>query len=633
MKVKKILSVIICLAILLSISCLTAFADDVLTATPATELPEAVDGVITLTSDVIINDTFNVTENLTIEGNDYTLTYTGTGRAIDVRKETNGANLTLNNLTVDCTANYCQRGVNYNTSGTLVLNDVTVKGTNVTYAVNLPADSDNCTVTITNSDISGNIALNVWGENATINVADTDLTSIDNVAAENYSAVKLNNDGTTVAEGTVITITGGSITALDEKGEPSVATSNATLTGSINVSDTTVVTGSNVEVVAIVAYNGYSEFYSYSVLQNAIDKATDDANATVKLLKDIEVSDMLTVTGEIVLDLNGKTISQTKAQTAGYQMILNDGKLTINDSVGGGKISYTDSGNGGEYISDTIYNRGTLVINGGTIENISSATVATNGYPHAVDTYSGIRDTSVTINGGTIYCAEYSAIRMFCVSATNKADLVINGGTIKGAVDMQNGTKNAALGSLTVNGGTFETTKNANNIRFANWNGGATEYGITAQINDGTFNGGITTAYVPATANWDSKIITGGTFSFDVADYVADGFKMKYNGDGTYVVVDPIWTTEYAVSGNTIRFIFDANIDGEVISGIKFVKVTGTEAEYEAAAGLGGETTNSKTFYGDVTDVPEDATFYAVAFVKSGDKTYWSAPVMGKLAQ
>lgn len=252
-----------------------------------------------------------------------------------------------------------------------------------------------------------------------------------------------------------------------------------------------------------------------------------NAGGDVTLGADITLTNTLTIPADVsvTLDLNGKTLSQTKAQTEGYQMILNDGNLTIKDSVGTGKISYTDSGNGGEYISDTIYNRSILVINGGTIENLSSDTVASNGYPHAVDTYSGIRDTSVTINGGTIYCKEYSAIRMFCVSATYKADLIINdGATIKGAVDMQNGTMNRALGSLTVNGGTFETTKNANNIRFANWNGGATEYGITASVKDGSFDGGITTAYVPAAANWDSKIVSGGSFGDDgVKQYVKDG--------------------------------------------------------------------------------------------------------------
>ncbi|MBR3842930.1 MAG: right-handed parallel beta-helix repeat-containing protein, partial [Christensenellaceae bacterium] len=318
----------------------------------------------------------------------------------------------------------------------------------------------------------------------------------------------------------------------------------------------------------ILSYVNGTEGYTFA------DAFAADGN--VVLLADVTLTDTLKIPAgvTVTLDLNGKTISQTKAQTAGYQMILNDGNLTIKDPVGGGKISYTDSGNGGEYISDVIYNRATLVIDGGTIENLSSATVASNGYPHAVDTYSGIRDTSVTINGGTIYCAEYSAIRMFCVSATYKADLVINGGTIKGAVDMQNGTKVAALGTLTIEGGTFETTKNANNIRFANWNGGATEYGISASIKGGSFNGGITTAYVPAAANWNKKIISGGTFATDLSEYASEGYEFVKNDDGTYGVekakVAEVNGTQYT----SLQAAIDAAKDGDTVTLLDDVTIT-----------------------------------------------------------
>lgn len=316
------------------------------------------------------------------------------------------------------------------------------------------------------------------------------------------------------------------------------------------------------DYVAIVHADGKQTTYC-TTLADAVAAAD---GKTITLLRDVELTETLTIPAgkTIALDLNGKTISQTKEQTAGYQMILNDGNLTIDDSSESkaGKISYTDSGNGGEYISDVIYNRSVLVINGGTIENLSSATVASNGYPHAVDTYSGIRDTYVEINGGTIYCAEYSAIRMFCVSATNKADLVINGGTIKGAIDMQNGTKLAALGTLTINDGTFETTKNANNIRFANWNGGATEYGVSAEIKGGSFNGGITTNYVPAAANWNKGIISGGTYAQDMTEYCAEGFICEANGDGTYGVVNdpgyaPVWTFD---DSNSVDYINDTEL-------------------------------------------------------------------------
>lgn len=312
----------------------------------------------------------------------------------------------------------------------------------------------------------------------------------------------------------------------------------------VSINDNWETTEHNVKVVTVSDAQG---------LQAAIDNSQPGTETNVKLEGDIDLGDLaglvstkadaptyglLIPAGKaLVLDLNGCTLSQTVEQTAGYSMILNQGTLTIDDSKGNGKISYTDSGNGGEYISDAIYNKSVLVINGGTIENLSSATVASNGYPHAVDTYSGIGNTSVTINGGTIYCAEYSAVRMFCVSATNAADLVINGGTIKGAIDMQNGTTVAAVGTLTINDGTFQTTKNANNIRFANWNSGATEYGLTASIKGGLFNGGIQAKYVPEAANWNKGIITGGTFTVDPSDYVANGYVAKQNENNQWTIV------------------------------------------------------------------------------------------------
>ncbi len=383
-------------------------------------------------------------------------------------------------------------------------------------------------------------------------------------------------NGAVTIENSTITMTNCQEATIDVRGGQTVTIDDAS-TVELD-KEPTITSGTISGDVVLPVYVAQVGDVEYTSLQAAVDAAT--TGQTIILLADVELTETLTIPADktIALDLNGKTISQTKEQTAGYQMILNDGNLTIDDSSvsKAGKISYTDSGNGGEYISDVIYNRSVLVINGGTIENLSSATVASNGYPHAVDTYSGIRDTYVEINGGTIYCAEYSAIRMFCVSATNKADLVIDGGTIKGAIDMQNGTKVAALGTLTINDGTFETTKNVNNIRFANWNGGATEYGVSAEIKGGSFNGGITTAYVPAAANWDKGIISGGTYAQDMTDYCAEGFACEQNADGTFgiqeVVVAKVGDVEYT----SLQEAVDAATTGQTIILLADVELTET---------------------------------------------------------
>ena len=287
---------------------------DVYYETLADAYTAAEDGqTITLLDNITLSEIFVIETSITLDGNNKTLTYTGSDRAIDIYDASNNVdNVTIKNITIKFTSasEYCQRGINYNEGGNLTLDNVTVDGSSVvTYAVNLPSKSTGANVTITNSNITGKIALNVWGANAEINAIDSHFTSVDDVEAENYAAVKLNNNGTDSAEGAEINITGGSITAKDENEQPSSATTNATATGVINISETTEVIGNIVTTVAIVTYEGYSEFYGCSTLQEAIDKAGDDSKATVKLLRNVETSELIKVEKAVVLDLNGKTVT------------------------------------------------------------------------------------------------------------------------------------------------------------------------------------------------------------------------------------------------------------------------------------------------------------------------------------
>ena len=200
---------------------------------------------IVLINDIVLDKTVVINGSVVIDGNGKTITYTGADRAIDVPSNADAkVNVTLEGLTVDYTASYCQRGVNYNDDGAFTLNNVTVKGTNVTYAVNLPGYSDNCVVEINNSNITGNIALNIWGANSKVTATNTVFTSVDNSTVEGYAAVSLNNDGAgNAATGAVVTINGGKIIAKDENGEPSTAVRVETV-ATVNVSAETEVIGS-----------------------------------------------------------------------------------------------------------------------------------------------------------------------------------------------------------------------------------------------------------------------------------------------------------------------------------------------------------------------------------------------------
>ena len=271
----------------------------------------------------------------------------------------------------------------------------------------------------------------------------------------------------------------------------------------------------------------------YISLQDAINAAN---GKTVVLLENVVLEDTLVIPYGITvtLDLNGKTVSQTKVQTAGYQMVLVDGNLTLTDSVGGGKLSYTDAGNGGEYQSNTVTVRGTFTLVSGTVENLSSATVAANGYPYAIDTsiWGNASEVNVIIKGGKVYCQSYSAIRLRGDSTTEAVNVTVEGGEIVGTIEVQN-SANVAVGKLTISGGKLSNSGTAN-VLFFFGNGNTA---LEAEITGGEFTGNIkfsTGAYIGDA--FDKAFVKGGSFTTNVSDYCAEGFTVVDNGDGTYGV-------------------------------------------------------------------------------------------------
>ena len=314
----------------------------------------------------------------------------------------------------------------------------------------------------------------------------------------------------------------------------------------------------------VVTLNGVP----YNTLAEAIAAAKNGDVITVQT--DIELTETLTIPAgkTIVLELNGKTISQTKAQTEGYQMIMNDGNLTIQDSVGGGKISYTDSGNGGNYISNTITNRGTLTLLSGTVENLSSSTVANNGFPYAVDTsiWGSADEVNLIIKGGKVYCESYSAIRLRADSETEPVNVTITGGQVYGRIEVQNPTSNkASAGKLTISGG--EIYKNNSSKAIVFFGGGGTADNIEAEISGGTIDGEIGGISVFPIDNLDKQIITGGSFTVAPgAEWCAEGYVVKKNDNGTYGIVSGSYVVE--INGTkylTLADAFAAAENGDVI--------------------------------------------------------------------
>lgn len=291
--------------------------------------------IVTLLGDTTITEKIEIADSLTIDGDGHVITV-DCARGIDVVKGNKGIDVVLKDLEIkNAEGNYLERGVNFNAAKSkLTLNNVRVSG--ATYALNVPGAATGSTVSINGSELSGNIALNVWAQDMYIVARNTEFVSVDNTEVEDYTAVKLNNDVTTTAEGTEIVISGGSIKALDEAGNPSVATSNATETGTITVSDETIVVGDQKEVVAIISYG--ENHYSFFTLQGAVDHAAD--GETIMIIRDSEGAGAV-VDKSVTIDFNGKTytftegVGSTGTESNGLQLlqgndiVLKNGTLSV----------------------------------------------------------------------------------------------------------------------------------------------------------------------------------------------------------------------------------------------------------------------------------------------------------------
>lgn len=611
----------------------TVYVADAAELTAAINNPDV--AAVVLTEDVTLDSTITraegagvtIAKSFTIDGNGNTLTYTGSGRAIDIKSDVENEtykNVTIKNLTINCSASYCERGINYNANGSLILDNVKVGGQSVSYALNFPGKADNATVQIIKSELTGLIALNVWGEDMEIYVTNSILTSVENNTVENYAAVSLNADASNIADGTVVNIKGGKVIANDENGAPAIAVRNATSTGVVNISESTEVVGIVTNPVAAVYYNGTTNSYLLPTLQAAIDKAIESNAAGVSLLKDVVLEETLVIPAgkPVVLDLNGHTISQEKSCTASYEMIANNGELTI---MGNGKISFKDTSAGDPthgWGSYTIRNSGTLVVEDGVIEHLGNQAFATHMIC-AIFQYSG----STTINGGVISTPNYRSARLW------KGSMTINGGEFNGQLWVQ-AVDNSS--ELTVNGGSFAPVGRDGSSIFVTNN----DYTVNLAVNGGYFNTKIGTS-VPS-KDGVKGAIKGGSFTESAkentnAALLAAGYSfVEENGVWSVVKASFVSTQQAlkdAIAANEETIYVSGQIDlteeilgnfGGTIIGVDNTACLNTRTftvlSADEAYHLGNKTVNFK----DITiKVPaEDGDFLKTGFVAGGTMNF-----------
>ena len=230
---------------------------------------------------------------------------------------------------------------------------------------------------------------------------------------------------------------------------------------------------------------------------------------------------------EVVLDLNGHTISQEKECAASYAMIENKGTLNITDTKGNGMLTFTDTsaGGGSEWGSYTINNTGTLEVSNVTIQHLGSMGDWGDNRPTCIpiQNYAG----KVTVNSGVISSPMFRSLRDF----TAGGEIIINGGEFKGQIWMQGlGTGSS---SLTINGGEFAPTAGYDGSSVYVTNG---TNDVEVAIKGGFFNTKIGCA--DASKAGVNGCIVGGTFTTAAKEATNEAL---LDGDYEFVSDDENW--------------------------------------------------------------------------------------------
>ena len=282
----------------------------------------------------------------------------------------------------------------------------------------------------------------------------------------------------------------------------------------------TVVEGEN----AAVANAGAN----YNTLANAISSA--DSGDTVTLLKDTK-EDITIPAGKIItLDLNGMTLTNVDDHT-----ILNNGNLTI---TGTGRVDNISHAKG------ALYNKGTVVINGGTfdrsqengmnkgesgqnswytIKNVGTMTINDGATVQTAGNNAALGKFSSLVSNGYFNTNDYNTNK-----GLEQPILTIDGGTFRGGL---NTIKNDDRARLTINGGTFSNYYQAvvQNHNIAEITGGT----FTAASDANTETYGIYNCGCGADIDLGTLTVSGGTFTgatYAVADVSSENPVVTISG-------------------------------------------------------------------------------------------------------
>ena len=245
----------------------------------------------------------------------------------------------------------------------------------------------------------------------------------------------------------------------------------------------------------------------------------------------------------VVLDMNGKTLSFIVNQDEDSYVILNKGTLTMKESTGlGGGISMGSTITLSESrISTIIKNEGTFTLESGQLVTLVHQPMY--GYSYVAESINSERNASFTIKQGVLH-TQYGS---FAVNVQLENSSYINvfnmtGGVIEdndahGGISVYNELGTAVGSGMNISGGTITGKEDAIfasgvgnltnfkvNISGGEFNGDVELIGAPLTISDGIFNG-----HVMDHLNGSTPVeVTGGMFAKDVYTLGESGSVTKH---------------------------------------------------------------------------------------------------------
>ena len=318
----------------------------------------------------------------------------------------------------------------------------------------------------------------------------------------------------------------------------------------------------------------------YKTLADAVAAAD---NNTVTLLKDVTADITIPAGKTMTLDLNGKTLTNVNDHT-----ILNNGNLTI---TGTGKVDNISHAKG------ALYNKGTVVVNGGTfdrskengktsndsgsnswytIKNVGSMTIHDGATVQTAGNNTTLGKFSSLVSNGYFNAGDYTNNR-----GLEQPILTIDGGTFRGGL---NTIKNDDHAKLTINGGTFSNYYQAvvQNHNIAEITGGT--FTAASDANAKTY--GIYNCGCGAEIDLGTLTVSGGTFTgatyavADVSSENADGTISGGQFAGTKAAIVKSSTSKATIAVSGGKFSSDPSVYVVGNGNTNIVKRDGSEGAY-----------------------------------------------------